>query len=462
MFYAFILGGGMWRLSVRAILFLVLAGLSGACAVVDQYGSRAYDGNLNTQNAINKEVLVNIVRASRYQALSWNPASQITGGQQETLTTGLPTINIGPAQTAANHIYSITNSVSSNVTGGFTTAPLSTTAFQVGMLTPVDLKVIAALSTYYPREVIFYALIAAIDVKLVSSNNKYARLINDPEAAYYDVDMPSNLDQTDCYREFDRIDQGIFFGRKNGSISCSYAKFRNLLGILIANGLYTELVQIPPPQPNQAQANQSNIVTVGRFCFNKPFVSQEFLIQSTNFPRCGQDKKQNAGGTVQIVTTETHKREDVIVNTDTKSALRTITTTSNSILPVTGRTFRLNFSGVGAVEITFEMRSPDGFLSYLGSWYRVRDKIEFVGRERPLGGYGSVPAKQIFAEGPYLSVSEGISPSCYSSVNYNGQFYCVPTESTHTSMLMDIAVILRNLNISPTDLNAPISVKVAN
>jgi hypothetical protein len=34
-------------------------------------------------------------------------------------------------------------------------------------------------------------------------------------------------------------------------------------------------------------------------------------------------------------------------------------------------------------------------------------------------------------------------------------------EATHSSMLMDIAVILRNLNISPTDLNAPISVRVA-
>jgi hypothetical protein len=452
----------MWRSVVRAIPFLLFAELSGACALVDQYGSRAYDGNLNTQNAINQEVLVNIVRASRYQALSWNPASQIQGGQTETLSTGLPTINIGPAQTAANHIYSITNSVSSGVTGGFTTAPLSTTAFQVGMLTPVDLKIIAALSTYYPREVVLYALIAAIDVKLVSSNPKYARLINDPGAAYYDVDDPSNLNQKECYREFDRFGPDIFFGTKNGSVSCSYAKFRNLLGIMIANGLYTELAQIPAPQPAQAQANQSNIVTVGRFCFNKPFVSQEFIIQNTNFPRCGQDKKQNAGGTVQVVTTETHKREDVIVNTDTKSALRTITTTSNSILPITGRTFRLNFTGIGPVEITFEMRSPDGFLSYLGSWYRVRGKLEFVGDERPLSGYGSVPAKQIFAGGPYLSISDGVSASCYSSVNYSGQSFCVPMEATHTSMLMDIAVILRNLNISPTDLNAPISVKVAN
>src|SRR5262245_39939000 len=154
----------------RALCLLSFVGLLGACALVDQYGSRAYDGNLNTQNAINQEVLLNIVRASRYQSISWNPATQITGSQTETLSTGLPTINIGPAQTAANHIYSITNSLSSGVNGAFTTTPLATTAFQTGMLTPVGLKTVAALTTYYPRDVVFYALIAAIDVKLVSSD----------------------------------------------------------------------------------------------------------------------------------------------------------------------------------------------------------------------------------------------------------------------------------------------------
>ena len=33
------------------------------------------------------------------------------------------------------------------------------------MLTPVDLKTIASLTTVYPREAVFYALIAAIDLQ---------------------------------------------------------------------------------------------------------------------------------------------------------------------------------------------------------------------------------------------------------------------------------------------------------
>jgi hypothetical protein len=444
----------MGAIAFRAFCLVFFAGLSGSCATVDQYGSRAYDGNLNTQNAINQEVLVNIIRASRYQAVSWNPATQVSGGQTETLTTGLPTINFGPGATAASQIYSITNSVSSGVTGGYTTAPLATTAFQAGMLTPVDLKTFASLATYYPRDAVFFALIAAIDVKLVSSDRVYARLINDPGAAYYDTNYASDLDQTRCKELFSHPGPQVFFSPPE----CSYEKFVNLLHILIKNGLYTELVQIPAPQPAQAQANQSNIITVGSFCFNKPFVPPRLLkIQSSSFPPCGQSKKQkfNIGGTVQVTTTQTDKSDDRVINTDTKSQTKQTITTTNSVLPITGRDFKVNFRGIGEVAITFELRSPNGFLSYLGSWYKVGDQV-------PFGIYDTVPARTIFNGGPYLAIQDGLSASCYSWVNYDGGLYCVPMDATHTSMLMDIAVILRNLNISPTDLNAPISVRVAN
>jgi hypothetical protein len=267
----------MRAVAFRAFCLFFVAGLSGSCALVDQYGSRAYDGNLNTQNAINQEVLVNIIRASRYQSVSWNPASQIQGGQTETLTTTLPTIFIGP-----NQPNSIGNSVASGLTGGYTTAPLATTAFQAGMLTPVDLKTLASLATYYPRDAVFFALIAAIDVKSVS-NGRYSRLINDPSAAYYDSRYASDLDQSRCDELFQRAGPQVFFTRPDGSEACSYAKFVNLLHILIKNGLYAELVQIPPPQPTQAQANQSNVVTFGSFCFNKNYVPPRTLLSSTKF-----------------------------------------------------------------------------------------------------------------------------------------------------------------------------------
>ena len=77
--------------------------------------------------------------------------------------------------------------------------------------------------------------------------------------------------------------------------------------------------------------------------------------------------------------------------------------------------------------------------------------------------YDTVPAARIWHDGPYLKILpvNGPSNACYASATYEGQTYCVPLEAAHTSMLMDIAVILRNLNITPTDLNAPVSVRIA-
>jgi hypothetical protein len=443
---------------VYRIVCLLVAGLTVSCASVDQFGSRAYDGNLNTESAFNQEVLVNIVRASQYQALSWNPPSQLTGNQSESLATGLPTITNGPHQMAP-YIYSLANSLTSGVMGSYTTAPLATTTFQAGMLTPVDLKTIASLQTYYPREVIFYALIGAIDVKSESSPPQYARLVNDPGQAYFDQLDYSNLDQTHCDDLMNGSDKfALFFQRnpKDPRYQCSYAKFLNLMKLLIEYGLYTELVQIPAPATTQAQtqANQSNIVTLGRFCFNRNYTPQGLLLLSTSFPPCGLDRKQPLGGTVMTTNTETHKADDVAITTDTKSVQKQTITTTTSILPITGRNFRVNFQGIGWVDITFELRSPNGFLSYLGSWFNNRDKIAFARSQ-----YRSIPAWRIFNDGPYLSILN-IGGPCYSSVNYEGQTYCVPLEATHTTMLMDIAVILRNLSISPTDLNAPVSVRV--
>jgi hypothetical protein len=213
-----------------------------------------------------------------------------------------------------------------------------------------------------------------------------------------------------------------------------------------------------PAQSTQAQANQSNLITVGRFCFNKNVLPQELVVLSSNFPPCERYIKQSSGGTMQTTTTETHKFDDGALPT---SKTRTTVTTTNFLLPVTGHTFELNIAGIGRIEITFEMRSPNGFLSYLGSWYKVGDQVQFDTGKVPFLGYTSAAGLRIFGDGPYLSILSGPSASCYTWINYSGQTYCVPTDATHTSMLMDIAAILRNLNISPTDLNAPISVRVA-
>ena len=151
-------------------------------------------------------------------------------------------------------------------------------------------------------------------------------------------------------------------------------------------------VQIPGLQLTQAQANQSNIVTVGQLCIDvlNAALALRFFVQEFNFRLCGQNyAKRPLGGTVQVTTTQTNKFDDQVINTHTKSVTKQIVTTTNSVLPVTGRAFQVRFTHVGRVEITFELRSPNAFLSYLGSWYKVGDSV-------PFSQYDSIPARTIY------------------------------------------------------------------
>jgi hypothetical protein len=167
----------------------------GGCAAVDQYGSRIYDANLNSQSALNQEILLNIVRASRFQSTNFIAVSQVTGGQTEAVTTGLPTVSFGPGQTAANHVYQVSNSVQSTVQGGYQSNPLISTAFQNGMMSPISYRTTALLSASRPREIVFFLLLDGIEV---IKGEKHFFLKNDPSQ-----DFAINNDPRPCDKIID-------------------------------------------------------------------------------------------------------------------------------------------------------------------------------------------------------------------------------------------------------------------
>ncbi len=53
---------------LRAAVIVVVAALLSSCAFVDAFGPRVYQNNLTFQDANSQEALLNIVRASRYEA----------------------------------------------------------------------------------------------------------------------------------------------------------------------------------------------------------------------------------------------------------------------------------------------------------------------------------------------------------------------------------------------------------
>jgi hypothetical protein len=77
--------------------------------------------------------------------------------------------------------------------------------------------------------------------------------------------------------------------------------------------------------------------------------------------------------------------------------------------------------------------------------------------------YYSVFPRALLGLEPFLNiVSDRIGDVCYTYVVYGGQSYCVPSDSAHTAMLLDIPENLRNLSIQPSDLNSAFTVRLQN
>lgn len=117
--------------------------------------------------------------------------------------------------------------------------------------------------------------------------------------------------------------------------------------------------------------------------------------------------------------------------------------------------FNFDFDGITA-EVTLVFRSPDSIYKYLGRLVResLTDRIH-IGYHDPLLPIGE----------PFLNVVKGAGGNgdCFVSVYYDAQLYCVPrAHANNTAMILDILEQLRNLAISPSDLNGAVSVRLVN
>ena len=413
-----------------------------ACASVDQFGSRIYDGNVNSQNATNQEILLNIIRASRYQSTNFVAITQVTGAQTESLTTGLPTITFGPAQTAVQHQAVISNSLASGVSGGYQSNPLVSSAFSEGMLSPISLRTIALLLGSHPREAVFYATIDSIRLKLLGRVDTY---INDPSYDDPTGHSPSVNFGDECHKIFELAaeheDVSFFKTKEN---VCNYTKFASFLLKFLDFGLYAELV---PANPGASKAGTpSSAAPVPS--------SPPTNTQSTNATSSPQATGQLCFDP-SYAELEDYRRE--LLGPHFKQAVCKVQTSAAS--PAKARPTNqagnlvIHFTGIGNIELdAVTFRSPSGVFKYLGNVWRNNESY--------LIHYGTGEAHALVPPGvPYLNIIQG-NDDCFVAVRFHGQQYCVPQGSDNTALLMDILVQLRNLSITPSDLNSAFSVRV--
>jgi hypothetical protein len=429
--------GGVVKFSFASTAIIGLILLTG-CAAVDQYGSRIYDANLNSQNALNQEVLLNVVRASRFQSANFMAISQVTGGQTEMVSTGLPTVSFGPGQTAANHVYQVSNSVQSTVQGGYQSNPLISTAFQNGMMSPVSDRTIALLAASRPREIVFFLLLDGIEVII---DRKHFLLKNDPSQDLT-LDDPRTCDEILA----DSLEKEML----GPGAQCSYTKFKFLLQSLIGNGLTAELVDSSGAANSgtgTSAANPSGLP--GHFCFDPAVAGLNSQKRRSAFRNlCGpKDPKQPKPSLTRTVSSSVKTTEGKTETTNSTSTTGAIPEASSP------KNVAFDIPYIGRAELRFVRRSPIGAINYLGIF--LREGPFFL-------NYASAPAQRVLPDHePYLSVVPFSSAGCYTSLDYMGQTYCVPATSAHTPMIMDMVEALRNLNIQPADVNSAFTVRLA-
>jgi hypothetical protein len=426
----------MTGLSVGRIALIFLCIVLGSCASVDQFGSRIYDGNVNSHYASNQETLLNVLRTSKYQSTTFVAISQIAGGQAEALSTGLPTVTFGPHQTAAQQTYAITNALSSTVTSSYQANPIITTSFQEGMLFPVSFKDLALLVGAHPREIVYHAVIDSITV---SHNGRVALFRNHPrdndhsdsdvlgKAKSYDYSCDDKLRDTNSYWSVEEM----FENPDN----CNYAKFVRWLQLYDDYGFTAELV--PGGSAGAAPSPGTNTV-------NTPTASQQ---NATKIPESGGKLCFDPTlGSSRFTTGSPELRCDAVL----EKAPSGSSAPPGSKPPPRRVKFSSVFQPYGRVTLEFiKLRSPLGVFEYVGQAWGTTDDVPFL----------SDAANQL--KGPLVDIVEGSGSGCLASAAFSGRNWCVPVDAEKTSVLFDILQELRNLNVQPSDLNSAFTVRVS-
>lgn len=419
--------------SIFCSAMIVAAVVLSGCSSVDNFGSRINDVNANAGDALNDETLLNIVRAANLQSPNFVGISQVTGSQTETLSTGLPNINFGPGQVAADHAYHLTNSLSSGVGGGFTSAPLVSTEFEQGILSPVGAKTLSLLLTAYPREVVFYALIESITIK------------HDGISYIFGSNPLNNLNKSgeydqNCRSKFDNLSGKAQVSQPR---VCNYEKFNRLLSVLIAGGLSAEVFTESPAnagdyrrQDKAAESaaqtpsglNKSPSAQDAKNVTDKPKPTGTALAAGRFCFLPASDALYNAAGYFQAFRCGTPSKF--------------------------GKTFSVSLGAAGEVEFSFlQVRSLVGFYTYLGFLLRngATDRVSYR---------STLDAVTLQHGDPFLRIDQGSGPHCIAEASYGGAQYCVPLGAYNTAALMSIAQQIRNLQITPNDLNTPFTVRL--
>jgi hypothetical protein len=416
-----------------------------ACAVVDQYSGRAVSYNTEAEQAQNKALLLNIVRASLRRPMQFTTLQSISGTASVSGTTGL-TIPLG----AGGAQYK-TWPFSGTMSGGpqFVVPVLDTQDFYRGILTPISGQLIDLyLHSGYPPQLLFNLVIKKIVITK-----------DDPACP-----RPSHW--SECELVFDNL----------VSDDIQVDSFQLLVGYLSSLGLSTELFRKPDDGSKQTKAKAKSsdkgddsdkdpLPTPYVFCFEpRDRLTSYYVLDRATL--CGSstvtdtkagktktgERREGAkiGSTSKLVRVglqrEFFKDLERVVTRDLESASDR-TFAENFSIAVKAFTGHLKFSAGPRsntkVTLHFYTRSPQNLIYFLGEIVRRETRPEYESkRVISLKGGNPICAKEGGSlTTPIFAVETNLISGGNLSVEYEGTHYSIPDDycaSGRTTQVLDM------------------------
>jgi hypothetical protein len=433
-----------WRVLLVGAL---LAGLLGACAIVDPVDNRYDTVSRSLAKARNESIFLNLVRASHDYPLSFSIVGNVTPTLTNTTSFALPSFLLGPhipsfgnpGTNVASPLFTpgrdviFGNTTAGNTTQvqtGFTVSTQETSAFYQGFLKPIDLQTLAYfIRQGYSRELLFWLFTDSFTLELpnappfgyhYSPPDDYGCSQIDPKHRCF-IDWVRNAAYTGLTVE-EKTEQG-------GSSS--------------------------PPKGGASSGGATKGTSYARFCFN-PVLAQ-------------QAASSVAPALVQIAQGNLDVQRSVLFKSNLTCGSPEWKPTENKdvaqadILPLT-------FSPTGSdsgpkISFTITPRSAYGVFVFLGTLMKMqREHLEptryaFIPPNRP---YAAEPPvlETVNGDPALITVMQNLGGQCFVHTWFEDGDYCVPEQAATTKRIFGLLAQLIAIQTAAADLSITPVVRV--
>jgi hypothetical protein len=464
-----------FKLSLGLCLSIFLSG----CQTLEfvSLEPRSYEVNLGSQNVREELILLNIVRASRFEPLNFTALSKYTATGSLSLTGGLSrTLGLNnPGKPP------VTETISNGMTLGgsglagnsFDLAPLDNQDFYASFLAPlapdrVHLLVNAGLS----REVVFNSIVKAIEInltpegrRLVTPANRrrfgtYAKLRygNDPTSAYWEgrnTTETYGICEKEAKKDRETAEKLTGYGSwapfytpfwyDKHLHDCNYQKFKLLLRAAFNYGVTT----YAKPKPANSKTGSGTVsvakkpAKAGNGGSTKSDATVDLNITVTTAGSGGGGTGASGGGPGGSGSSTAPQAEVVLCFDAALAARNNFTVSPKSACGAKEGTGPIQ-TKLGRFDESMDpvLQSPYGVFKYYGEVLRSNREVYVSPYDLETS---QLSLLKITSEGP-----------CFAHVNYGGRSYCVPEEDAGTTKEV-LTLLIALVNLSTNRASLPVT-----